>query len=407
MHMSPNPESFGLAPPKVGWRVWAPLALFAFGIPVDVVIASRIGSSSIVVGMPLVATACWHILVTNRLRALPWSLLMMVGFAAWGAVSVVWARDQDLLLTGMLTTAQLLIFVLLCWQVLEYEEALSAVLAGFVAGCTVAAAAAWKAYLEGQALGDPMYEGSARYAADGFNVNDMGATLAIGIPMAAYLALSGRHRMSYLALGYLPLAISAIALSGSRGGSLTGIVAVLGVLIWFGTRGRSQFSLALVILAVSLVTAWNLIPWEFWARILTLREQASGDGTAGGRTQIWRAGLEVLARHPIVGVGAGGFPYSVNPLLGFSAASHNTMLSVATELGVIGLVLYAGAFASVARGVLACSGDQAAFGLTLLASWLVGASSLTWELRKTTWLVLLVCATLREMRGQSPRGGLA
>jgi O-antigen ligase len=406
MRTWPDQMSLGLAAPKVSWRVSAPLALFAFGIPVDSTIASQIGSTSIVLGVPLVGTACWHMLVTNRLRPLPGSLLLMVAFAAWGAVSVLWARDGDLLQIRTMTTAQLVIFIFLCWQVLDSERSLSMVLAGFVAGCILVVAGTWRTYLEGQAMGDRMYEGSTRYAIEGINPNDMGATLAMGIPMAAYLALSGGRRTSYMALGYVPLAIGAIALSGSRGGTLTALAAVLGVLLWFGMRRRNALSLVLALLGAGIVLAWNLVPWEIWARIFTLREQVGGEGTAGGRTQIWRAGLWVFARHPIVGIGAGGFMDAVNPVLGSSMVAHNTLLSVATELGVIGLLLYLGAFAAALRQVLRRAGDQAAFWLTLLASWLVGSTSLTWEVRKTTWLVLLLGAAIGAMRGPSEQGEL-
>lgn len=404
MYTSRDPARQALAASRVSWCISVPLALFAFGIPVDVMIASQLGGSSIVLGVPLVATACWHMLVTNRFRPLPMSLLLMVVYTAWGAASVLWARDQDFFLIRMMTAAQLAVFVLLCWQVLNSERALSIVLVGFVAGCSLVVAGAWRAYLKGQALGDPVNEGTTRYAAEGFNPNDMGGTLAIGIPMAAYLALSGGRRRSYMALGYVPLAISGIVLSGSRGATITAIAAFLGVLLWFGMRNKHAFSLVLAIVGVGLVLAWNLVPWEIWARIFSLREQAAAHGTAGGRTQIWRAGLDVFARHPTVGVGAGGFSDSVNPELGFGAASHNVLLSVATELGVIGLFLFVGAFAAALRGVLRRAGDQAGLGLTLLASWFVGSTSLNWELRKTTWLVLLLCAALGAMRGSSEQG---
>lgn len=404
MHALPDTLNRSSVTPRMNRLVAGSLALFALGIPLDVMIASRFGSSSLILGTPLVATICWRVLVTNRLRRLPGTLLMMVGFSAWGAISVLWARDQDLLVTWTMTSAQLVIFLLLCWQVLDSEHAVSAVLTGFVAGCVGAVVGVWQAFLSGQTVGDQTYEGGTRYAADGFDPNDMGVTAAIGIPMAAFLALTGGRRASYLALAYLPLAGSAIVLSGSRGATVTALVATLGVLLWLARRRRLAFALVVAFLGAGLALAWAVVPWDTWARIFTLREIFAGGNTVGDRTQVWRAGLGVFARNPVVGVGAGGFSEAIIPALGFRLVAHNTLLSVAVDLGIIGLLLYGGAFAMALLGVLQRSGDHQGLGLTLLASWAVGSASLSWELRKTTWLVLLVCAALPAMPARELRG---
>lgn len=401
MHTSPDHV---LAARQESWLISGLLALFAFGIPIDNMIAGRIGSSSVALGAPLGAMACWQMLVTNRLRPLPAPLLLMIGFVAWGAASVLWARDQNLLLLRMLTNAQLLLFLLLSWQVLDSERTLSMTLAGFVAGCICLVADVWRAYLAGEPMGGLVYEGETRYVAEGFDPNDMGVTLALGIPMAAYLALSGGWRARYVVLAYLPLAASGIVLSASRGATVTALVAALGVLLWFGKRKRHAFALVLALLAAGLAISWQLITSDTWARIFTLRDEARGMGTAGYRTQIWRAGLSVFARHPIAGVGAGGFSTSVVPVLGARFAAHSTLLSVAVDLGLVGLVLYLGAFAAALRGMLRRAGDQEIFGLALLASWLVGTAALSWDHRKTTWLVLLLCSALGAMRTPSQHG---
>jgi hypothetical protein len=395
MRMSPELASVGLASAEVRWHVHAALALFAFGIPLDALIATRIGSSSIVLGAPLAAVACWHMLVGNRFRPLPWPLILITGFVAWSAVSVLWARDQELFQIRTTTNIQLLLFVLLGWQLLDSERALSAALFGFVVGCIGLAAGVWKAFLAGEALGG--YEGGTRFAAEGIDPNDMGVTLAIGFPMVTYLAVSSGRRARYLALGYFPLGWSAIALSGSRGATVTAVVAALGMLLWFAASRKSAIPVVLALLVGSVVLAWSYVPWETWERILTLGEAVEGGSTAGDRLQIWRAGLNVFAQ-----VGAGGFSSSVIPALGARLAAHNTLLSVAVDVGGVGLLLFAGAFAASLPRLLKRRGDHLALGLTLLATWVLGSFSLTWDHRKTTWLVLLLCAALGA--SQNPGG---
>lgn len=389
------------------WLATVPLALFAFGIPLDVLIARRMGSSSVVLGAPLVAMVCWRVIATTRLRPLPGSLLLLVLFTGWSAASLLWARDTESFLIALKTTAQLLLFAVLCWQVLDSERALRAVLAGYVGGCIGAVASVWTAFLEGRAVGDEFYEGGTRFVAEAFDPNDMGVTLAIGIPMAAYLALAGRWRGRYVALGYVPLAWSAIALSGSRGATIAALVAVSGLLAWLALRRRAALALALVLLAAGVALTWSIVPWDTWSRIFTVREQLAAGGTFGERVGIWRAGLGLFARHPVVGTGLGGFPDAIVPFLGVRVVAHSTFLSVAVELGVIGLVLYAGAFAMGAREVLRRSADQAGLGLTLLLAWVAGSASLSWAHRKTTWLVLLVCAAVGAMQRSVARRGAA
>lgn len=404
MHLPLEPTIPAQPARGLGWWRSAPLALFAFGIPLDVMIASRLGSSSLVLGVPLAGVVVLHLVTTGALRPVTAPLLLLLAFVGWGAVSVAWARDLQQFETRTITNVQLVVFVLLCWQVLESERALTMVLVGFVAGCLGAVADVWRAYLAGEAIGDQMYEGGTRFAADSFDPNDMGVTLAIGIPMAAYLALAGGRRARLLVLGYIPLGASAILLSGSRGSTVTGAVAILGVLIWLTRRSRAAFVLAGVLVVAGLVVAWHVVPEETWARILTLREQITVGGTAGDRVQVWRAGLAVFAHHPLVGVGAGGFPAAVFPALGILIQAHSTLLSIAAELGLVGLGLWGGAIAAILLGLLRTGGDQRRFGLALLATWMVGSASLTWEHRKTTWLVLLVCATIAAARREAGQG---
>jgi type II secretory pathway pseudopilin PulG len=68
--------------------------------------------------------------------------------------------------------------------------------------------------------------------------------------------------------------------------------------------------------------------------------------------------------------------------------AHNSFLSVLVELGIVGLALF-GIILSIALiEVVRQPKWDARFWLTMLAMWLVGASALTYEYRKATWLFL-------------------
>ena len=375
------------------WLLRALLAAVAAGIPLDGLLALTFGGSSLALGVPLVVAAFWTVVASGRIRALPAPLLALGAFAAWSAVSVAWAVDGQEFAKRLLTNAQLLALVLVCWQVLHSERELRALLTGFVAGCVATAALAWQAFLRGEAL----VEGGTRYAAKGIDANDMSVTLAVGLPMAAYLALTGRRAWSRAAFLYVPIAASAIALSGSRGGTLTAAAAVGSVLVWAARRSRAALVGASLLTVAAVAGAWALVPEDSWTRIFTVQEQLRG-GTMGDRVQIWRAGWNVLAQHPLVGVGAGGFSKAISGALNARIVAHNTPLSIAVEHGVVGLVLFATALVMVVRGVARVEPPERSLAWSLVVTWCVGSASLTWEYRKTTWLVILVGAALGALR---------
>jgi O-antigen ligase len=87
-------------------------------------------------------------------------------------------------------------------------------------------------------------------------------------------------------------------------------------------------------------------------RIMTV-SQVQSENTWSGRWSTWQGALDVTASHPILGVGAGNFSeaavdYSESVQLhsaekGEAAGlTHNIFLSVASQLGLVGLILYLG-----------------------------------------------------------------
>jgi O-antigen ligase len=394
--------------PASGWLTLAVLALFALGIAADGVVATHLGSGgaasmavSVVLGMPIVLGAGWQVVTTGRVRPAPASLLFLTGFVAWSALTVFWSVDQDAVVKRLITNLQLLAFVWLGWQIVRSEDALRAMLGGFVAGCAVIVALTWRAFLLGNAFEDVMFEGGTRYAAEGFDPNDMALTLALGIPMATYLAVAGRRRWSYLALAYLPLAGLAIALSGSRGGTLAAAAAAACALVWLARRSKLAMALTLALVCAGIAVILRSVPWDTWSRLLTIQDELGG--SLSDRDVIWRAALRLLASHPIGGVGAGGFPRAAfvaltpwrNPPLPYV---HNTPLSVAVEEGAVGLLLFLGIFALIVRGVARGPLNHRALVASLVLTWCVGSAALTWEARKATWFLFLIGAVLGGLR---------
>jgi O-antigen ligase len=106
---------------------------------------------------------------------------------------------------------------------------------------------------------------------------------------------------------YLPLGMLAVLLKASRSALLLTGLALL-IVPWTLPRLGFGMRIAMVgILAVSVAGAIRYTPAASLARLATTRaELAQGDFNT--RRPVWRAGVKLLPRQPVGGVGAGAFP---------------------------------------------------------------------------------------------------
>ncbi len=135
------------------------------------------------------------------------------------------------------------------------------------------------------------------------------------------------------------------------------------------------------------------VPEATWERLLSIREEVAR-GTMSHRKLIWEAGWKVFSDNWLIGVGVGMYPLAVESLINWRIVAHNTPLSVATELGVVGLMLFFSAPVETAIHVRTRPRAIRALVWGLLVTWLVGTSSLSWEYRKTTWFVFAITLAL-------------
>jgi O-Antigen ligase len=108
---------------------------------------------------------------------------------------------------------------------------------------------------------------------------------------------------------------------------------------------------------------------------VTVRDESPQKFTSG-RSNLIRNTTEVFLRHPVAGVGVGGQPRAsreeVNPnSLAERNTSHTTPLTVAAEVGVIGLAAYVAFLLGAAWLLLETSRRNRALGLGLAAVFLV------------------------------------
>lgn len=177
------------------------------------------------------------------------------------------------------------------------------------------------------------------------NSGEFGMQMAMFLPIViAHVAVIRRHlaksvRLLVYATGIM--AAGSIIASNSRGGML-GLAAVG---LWAIGFARHRFR-ALAVVALAVVAVLAVMPDEFKARFA----MAGEDDTSVSRLTYWQKGLEIVAEHPVTGVGfrnwqvyvRGEHPELIGVVkFGTVEVIHNTYLEAATELGVTGLIVYA------------------------------------------------------------------
>ena len=366
------------------WTLWC----FVFVLPWDeFILMPVLGTIPRLVGLVASAVGVLHILARRRVRPLSWFHVFALLFVLWAGVSAFWSIDPQATRLRFLTYLQLVVLVWLIWEIAWSPERQRALLQAYVLGVSLAAVVTIRTYLSGV----PALEGT-RYSAFSFNVNELGMRLALGLPMAWYLSLSQPHqRVAWIWRLYLPLGVTAILLTASRGAFLAALVA-LAIIPWTVGRLRLRTKVALYALAAgTLLLATQFVPETSLARIQTMRADIDA-GYFGGRGAIWTAGLEVAQEHPIAGVGAGAYGAAVEPTLFIGWGAHSVPIAILVENGIVGLLLLLAAVAAATIPVRYLPPLQRRFSIVLLLALAVASLSGEWENRKFFWFVLGVLA---------------
>lgn len=376
------------------------LWLLVFAIPWENSVAiSGFGTISRAIGTMAFGVGILAALEKGKLRLPNRSHLLMGGFFLWAYLSSFWSVVHELDFQRIFTYAQLLAMVWLIWERAPTDESLNALLQAYVLGAYICAFSVISHYVTGEIYF--IEHEWARYTATGFDPNDSGTILALGVPIAWYLSTQHRQRIMRLLSGlYLPIALASVLLTASRGAFLTLLAGILFIPWIYSEHTTRQKLGASVVIAATAFGMWVLAPSVEWDRLSTIPFELQG-GIAN-RRYIWEAGLNVFRQYPVFGVGVGNFPRVVG------AASHNGFLSILIELGIIGFGLFCALIASLILSTRHMPSLSRKFWSILYLAWGTGAMSLTWEYRKPTWLLfgLLVAysaaAGQREQEGKVP-----
>jgi O-antigen ligase len=188
--------------------------------------------------------------------------------------------------------------------------------------------------------------------------------MVILVPLALERVLNERNRaLRLIAIWALSVITLTVVFTYSRGGFVALCAAVLAWFILYPPRIKYLPFLFLVGLALMM-----LIPQEYMARITSMGELISApsigfrtqDYSFRGRASETLAGLEMIKRNPILGVGLGNYrvnyqEYAKSIGLAITASersAHNLYLEVAAETGLVGFTAFAALLWTMARNII-------------------------------------------------------
>jgi O-antigen ligase len=365
-------------------------------LPIEnVFVIPGVGSLSRLAGILLILSAVPAFLGRGyfQFRRQPVVVMLLALYVLWALASLMWSVDPASTMSYVFTFVQLLILVVVIWQLCVTDRDRLAVQQAYVIGSAIAVFEGVRNFVLGN---EAVYQ---RFSVSNTDPNDYALILALAIPMAWDLFANQRGFVRVLNLLCIPLVLVGIILTGSRGGSLAAAVALLVVPLGFMALDRFGRRTILALLLAGLLA----VPF-FWGdivttvgsnieRISTLGEELSS-GTLNDRAIIWDLGMEAFGERPLTGVGGGAFPAAIEKAAGVRELAHNTFISVAVEMGLVGLLLFGSVMVVLTVPLVRSYSVRTMPGVILLLTLLVGITPLTWEFRKPTWLVIALLLVL-------------
>jgi O-antigen ligase len=351
--------------------------------------ATRFGLGTVATLMGIVVSAFWIalILFTGEVRRPNTYLAVGAVFVFWVALSPLWSADPRNSMGAVLRWTETLILAYILWDLYRTRPQVLQGLQAFLIGTYAAIAGASANFFGSHAY----YTNYQRYSPGSTNPDGYGFTVALGVPVACYLAASPdlSRRARLIALAYLPVGFVGLALSGTRTAS---VAAAIGLLFGLALLTRLRLAARIAVVCVVAVAMFFVLPivapLKSFERFATTGTEVT-QGDLNGRTKQWEQGFQSFEQHPFTGVGADQYR-TINTL---DKVAHNSYVSVLVELGLIGFVLFATILWIVFTHALILPKWDKWFWITELFVWAIGASTLTYEHRKTTWFFLTMCVS--------------
>lgn len=281
-----------------------------------------------------------HLAVTGFAAA----VLLCWGMSPWAEST--WPRVEDWF--------KILVFYALLVTTVRHEADVKFLVTGFVAVMGLYLLHSFREYLGGRhtfrmgiarmigvdsSLGDP---------------NSFAASIVVALPVAKSLWATASSRVRLLLTGYFALSILCVLLTGSRSGFLAMGLWLTGIVLM---SRRRWLAIAAAVLCAPV--AFFALPDSLQNRFETIINPDVGPANAResgeGRIEGLIRGFELMGRSPITGVGPGAW----RPATKSSIESHSLIGQIVGEMGLVGVLAFAGLLAASAVNLRSFGGMPA------------------------------------------------
>jgi len=182
--------------------------------------------------------------------------------------------------------------------------------------------------------------------------NDCALVLNVALPFAAALAGWPEEKTSrkifWLSCTFLILAGSVSTMS--RGGFL-GIVACGAAAFWYSRNKLKIIGMMMLMIVIGVPLAPHVLPAKYIAEIESIDDPS--DGTRQNRLYFWKLGWIMYKQNPVLGVGAGNYPWTVPEYerrlppeelfrgrYSGGRPAHSLYFTLLPELGTVGVIIF-------------------------------------------------------------------
>jgi O-antigen ligase len=375
------------------------IAVIAFGLPVELLIPSISFATSLypIIGAATLCGYLLHVLLVKRVRPVfTWTHVLGALFVLWFSLSNPNAAFVLGNRVWFFTFIQLLVFMWLTTQLVNTREQEKRLLLAFAIASVVSALFAIPQVTYGM-------DSATSIRATGLTGHPNGAAriYVLAIVFLAYFVFSEKRRSwQYPSLIGLGILFAALAATVSRTGLLLLLTAGGSILVFPGHQLKRK---KIEVLSSLLLGALLVVPSDYW-RIAAgiLPSIVTGTDSVGFRYMQWEAGFQMWRDHFLSGVGVGQFQTTIpfygtqfTPFYGLGYVSHNFILALLAETGIIGALLFVGVFCATMLALIQAIGTTSIenklplyMWLTALIIILLGGSTADTHFDKMLWFLL-------------------
>ena len=261
--------------------------------------------------------------------------LPILGFFFFVLLSVYAAQDQKQSFGYLILCGKLFIFYFLVINLINSRDrfviatkviVISMLLSAFYGFCDLLLNFSWDYLL------------TWRYRVRGFShdPNIFGINILIVFPLLVLFFFHYRERWkkSFLLLSSV-LLILALITTLSRG-AMIGLMFVITYLLYLERKRKITLAVLVALLLLLLFT----IPAEVLMKRIGTLTEISRDPSLRWRARLFSGALSLFSQHPFTGIGIGNFVLISNNFINRYLCVHNTLLEVATEIGIFGFFLF-------------------------------------------------------------------